>query len=156
MLTRLQETQQEVQIFQRQFLTKLGLYEDTAENSIPAGNPNLIKSAKRRKTIGYSEAGAGLKAGISIKMNCEYELKYISGIDPSIVWMDLLGMILRFGTSSSENYGLRKDVAAKLIGWANNPDTLIRDVVKAIKDAITDVVKEVTAAINKIYTNKIK
>ena len=141
------------EIFQRQFLTQLGLFDGGSAGSIPAGNPNLIKAAKRRKTISYSEAGAGLKTGISIKMTCEYELKYISGIDPTIVWMDLLSTIVRFGTSSSETYGLRKDVAAKLIGWANNPDTLIRDVVKAIKDAITDVVKEVTAAINKIYTN---
>ena len=144
------------EIFQRQFLTKLGLFEDDASNTIPAGNPNLIKSAKRRKTIGYSEAGAGLKAGISIKMNCEYELKYISGIDPSIVWMDLLGMILRFGTSSSENYGLRKDVAAKLIGWANSPDTLIRDVVNSIRNAIEKVVVEVTKAILAIYNKIVK
>jgi hypothetical protein len=139
------------EIFQRQFLSSLKLFDDNAGASIPAGNPNLIKSAKRRKTIGYSEAGAGLKAGISIKMTCEYELKYISGIDPSIVWMDLLGMILRFGTSSSETYGLSKGVAAKLIGWANNPDTLIRDVVAAIKGAIAGVVIKVTASIEKIY-----
>jgi len=139
------------EIFQRQFLSNLKLFDDTAGETIPAGNPNLIKSAKRRKTIGYSEAGAGLKAGISIKMTCEYELKYISGIDPSIVWMDLLGMILRFGTSSSETYGLSKGVAAKLIGWANNPDTLIRDVVASIKGAIAGVVTKVKASIEKIY-----
>ena len=139
------------EIFQRKFLSALGLFDDTAGATIPAGNPNLIKSAKRRKTIGYSEAGAGLKAGISIKMTCEYELKYISGIDPSIVWMDLLGMILRFGTSSSETYGLSKGVAAKLIGWANNPDTLIRDVVSSIKGAILGVVEKVTKSIEKIY-----
>ena len=139
------------EIFQRQFLTELGLFDGGAAESIPAGNPNLIKQAKRRKTIGYSEAGSGLKTGISIKMKCEYELKYISGIDPTIVWMDLLSMIVRFGTSSSETYGLKKSVAAKLIGWANNPDTLIRDVVKSIKDAITKVVVVVRKAILDIY-----
>lgn len=139
------------EIFQRQFLSQLGLFEDDASNTIPAGNPNLIKAAKRRKTIAYSEAGAGLKTGISIKMTCEYELKYISGIDPTIVWMDLLGMIVRFGTSSSETYGLKKSVAAKMIGWANNPDTLIKDVLKAIKDAIIGVVTKVTKTINDIY-----
>jgi hypothetical protein len=144
------------EIFQRQFLTKLGLFEGQAASSIPAGNPNLIKQAKRRKTIGYSEAGSGLKTTINIKMTCEYELKYISGIDPTIVWMDLLSTIVRFGTSSSETYGLRKDVAAKLIGWANNPDTLIRDVVTAIRTAINDVVKEVTDAVELIYKNIVK
>jgi hypothetical protein len=139
------------EIFQRNFLGKLGLLEESSAGTIPAGNPNLIKQAKQRKTIGYSTAGSGLKCAVNIKMTCEYELKYISGIDPTIVWMDLLGMILRFGTSSSETYGLSKNAAAKLIGWANNPDTLIKDVVRSIKDAITNVVKEVTDKILEIY-----
>ena len=139
------------EIFQRAFLAKLGLLEESSASSIPAGNPNLIKAAKMRKTIGYSQAGAGLKTTITIKMVCEYELKYISGIDPSIVWMDLLGMILRFGTSSSETYGLKPGVAAKLIGWANNPDTLIRDVVKSIGDALKNVIKLVGDKIKEIY-----
>jgi hypothetical protein len=139
------------EIFQRAFLAKLGLLEESSASTIPAGNPNLIKQAKQRKTIGYSQAGSGLKTNISIKMTCEYELKYISGIDPTIVWMDLLGMIVRFGTSSSETYGLSPGVAAKLIGWANNPDTLIRDVVKSIKDALTNVIKKVSEKIAEIY-----
>ena len=144
------------EIFQRAFLAKLGLLEESAAGSIPAGNPNLIKQAKRRKTIGYSEAGSGLKTGISIKMVCEYELKYISGIDPTIVWMDLIGMILRFGTSSSETYGLSPAVASKLIGWANNPDTLIRDVVSSIKKALTNVIKEVGDKIKEIFDEATK
>jgi hypothetical protein len=139
------------EIFQRAFLSKLGLLEESAAGSIPAGNPNLIKQSKRRKTIGYSEAGSGLKTKINIKMSCEYELKYISGIDPSIVWMDLLGMILRFGTSSSETYGLSGAAASKLIGWATNPDTLIRDVVHSIGKALKDVVVEVAKKIKEIY-----
>jgi hypothetical protein len=144
------------EIFQRAFLAKLGLLENSSASTIPAGNPNLIKQSKQRKTIGYSEAGSGLKTSISIKMVCEYELKYISGIDPSIVWMDLLGMIVRFGTSSSETYGLKASVAAKLIGWANNPDTLIRDVVSSIKNALVNVIAKVSAKITEIYNEAIK
>ena len=144
------------EIFQRAFLAKLGLLEESSASSIPAGNPNLIKAAKMRKTIGYSQAGAGLKTTINIKMVCEYELKYISGIDPTIVWMDLLGMIVRFGTSSSETYGLKSSVAAKLIGWANNPDTLIRDVVSSIKSALADVIEKVSKKIKEIYDAAMK
>ena len=144
------------EIFQRAFLAKLGLLEESSASTIPAGNPNLIKQAKQRKTVGYSQAGSGLKTTINIKMTCEYELKYISGIDPSIVWMDLLGMILRFGTSSSETYGLSPAVAAKLIGWANNPDTLIRDVVKSIGDALKNVIEKVRKKISEIYDAAIK
>ena len=139
------------EIFQRNFLKKLGLIEEGTENTIPAGNPNLIKISKRRKVVGYGDAGAGLKTTVNIKMVCEYELKYISGIDPTIVWMDLLGMITRFGTSNSETYGLSKSVGAKLISWVNDPNLLIQDAAKAIGDAIVGIVEEIQSAINKAF-----
>ena len=124
------------EILQRKFLAELGLIEGGAADSIPAGNPNLIKEAKVRKTIGYGEAGAGLMAKISIKMSCEYELKFISGIDPTIVWMDLISMILKFGTSESSNYGLSQGVAATLSKWANNPASMISDIAAKLSTAI--------------------
>lgn len=139
------------EIFQRAFLAKIGLLEEKAANQIPAGNPNLIKEAKVRKTVGYSEAGSGLTAKISIKMTCEYELKFISGIDPTIVWMDIIGMIVRFGTSESSNYGLSQAVAAKLSRWAANPYTLISDVVTGIKNAITSAQKALEDAVTAVY-----
>ena len=141
------------EIFQRNFLASLDLIEDSAKNSIPAGNPNLIKQSKRRKLIGYGDAGAGLKCTVNIKMVCEYELKYISGIDPTIVWMDLLGMITRFGTSNSETYGLSKKAANKMITWANNPNQLIQDVAAAISKAIDGIIKEVKEAIEKVFND---
>jgi hypothetical protein len=139
------------EIFQRNFLANLGLIENSEKNTIPAGNPNLIKESKRRKLIGYGEAGSGLKCTVNIKMVCEYELKYISGIDPTIVWMDLLGMIARFGTSNSSTYGLAKGAAAKMITWANNPSILIKAVAEAISNAIEGIIKEVKEAIAVIY-----
>jgi len=141
------------EIFQRNFLASLELIEDSAKNSIPAGNPNLIKQSKRRKLIGNGDAGAGLKCTVNIKMVCEYELKYISGIDPTIVWMDLLGMITRFGTSNSETYGLSKKAAKKMISWANNPNQLINDVAAAISNAINGIIKEVKEAIEKVFND---
>jgi len=139
------------EIFQRAFLAKIGLLEENAANQIPAGNPNLIKEAKVRKTVGYSEAGSGLSAKISIKMICEYELKFIAGIDPTIVWMDIIGMIVRFGTSESSNYGLSQAVAAKLARWAANPYTLIQDVVTGIKNAIKSARKALEDAVTAVY-----
>ena len=144
------------EIFQRNFLSKLGLIDNDAKNSIPAGNPNLIKTSKRRKLVGYGDAGAGLKCTVNIKMVCEYELKYISGIDPTIVWMDLLGMITRFGTSNSETYGLSKGAAAKMISWVNDPNKLISDVAQAISDAIKGIIDEVKKAIEKVYNKAIE
>ena len=141
------------EIFQRQFLASLGLLESNSKNMIPAGNPNLMKQAKMRKTVGYSEAGSGLTCTVQVKMLCEYELKYISGIDPTIVWMDLIGTILRFGTSESENYGLSKSVSAKLIRWANNPQSLLKEVFSSIKSAISGIVEEVTKKIEEIFND---
>jgi hypothetical protein len=143
------------EIFQRNFLSKLGLIENDAKNSIPAGNPNLIKQSKMRKLVGYGQAASGLKTTINIKMVCEYELKYISGIDPTIVWMDLLGMIARFGTSNSETYGLSRGAARKMISWANNPNKLITDVAAAISDAIGKIIEEVRAKIEEVYNKAI-
>ena len=146
------------EIFQRQFLAGLGLLEKDSGNMIPVGNPNLIKEAKMRKTIAYGEAGSGLTCTVSITMTCEYELKYISGIDPTIVWMDLIGSILRFGTSESDTYGLSKDVSAKLIRWTNNPQELLKEVFKGIKDGITEIIDKVKnniTAVNKEETAKI-
>lgn len=125
------------EIFQRQFLKSMGLMDSGAAASIPAGNPNLIKEAKVRKTIGYGQAGSGLKAKISVKMVCEYELKFISGIDPTIVWMDLIGTIVRFGTSNSSNYGLSQKVAATLGRWSRDPNTLLTDVRNKLEEVIT-------------------
>jgi len=139
------------EIFQRNILAQVGLLENTSKDSIPAGNPNLIKQSKRRKLVGYSDAGSGLKTTINIKMVCEYELKYISGIDPTIVWMDLLGMITRFGTSNSNTYGLSKGAAGKLITWANNPNQLINDIATAISDSLGKIIDQVKAEIIKVY-----
>lgn len=140
------------EIFQRNFLSSLGLIDKDSANMIPAGNPNLIKQSKRRKLVGYTEASSGLKTTVNIKMVCEYELKYISGIDPTIVWMDLLGMITRFGTSRSDPYGLSKDVGAKLISWANNPNILLSEAAAAITNAVAGIVDDITKAINSAYT----
>jgi len=137
------------EIFQRKFLEELGLLEEGASNQIPSGNPNLIKEAQVRKTIPYGQEGYGLTAKVSIKMTCEYELKFISGIDPTIVWMDIIGMILRFGTSESANYGLSQATAAKMGRWAANPYTLISDIINGIKSSIEAAQEELMAALNK-------
>ena len=139
------------EIFQRQFLAKIGLIESDKSNMIPAGNPNLIKQAKRRKTVGYSEASSGLKTTVNIKMVCDYELKYISGIDPTLVWMDLLSMITRFGTSESSGYGLTKDAAKTMKRWVNDPNALIREVSSKLTEAMNEIVSVIKETITKVF-----
>lgn len=126
---------------QRGVLEYMGILEPGQGNAaLPSGNPNIIKVAKRRKTIGYGEAGSGLKCTVSIKMVVEYEQKFISGIDPTVAWMDILNNVLVFGTSNSSNYGLSSKFRANLDRWTSNPSALIDDIVTGLKKALETVI----------------
>lgn len=121
-------------------LAKIGVYEQNAGGDrLPAGNPNLIKEAKRRKTVAQGEAGSGLDCKVSIKVTVEYEQKFISGIDPTIVYMDILQNALRFGTSPSDNYGLSGGFGASIIAAVKNPKILITKIVGILKEAVNEV-----------------
>ena len=143
------------EVFQRKLLTNMGM--NATDNQIPSGNPNLIKEAKRRKLVGYTDAGSGLSTKVSIKMVCEYELKFITGIDPTIVWMDLLGSILRFGTSKSDGYGLGASASSQMIRWANDPHQLTRDLTSKLTVIFTqmkaDIFKEIMKGSGSIIGN---
>lgn len=124
------------EILQRQLMAKMGIISENSATTIPSGNPNLIKEAKVRKTIGYDEPGSGLMGKLSFKVMAEYEMKFISGLDPTIVWMDIISNILRFGTSTSINWGLNKSFAAKMKNWLNNPNALVNELGKQIRTAV--------------------
>ena len=122
---------------QRFVWSKMGIFNPGAEQYIPQGEPNLIKTAKRRKLLPASEPGSGLRCSFSIKMECEWEQKFISGLDPTIAWLDIINEILRFGTSVSKTFGLSSGVQDKVMGYVNNPEKLIQDIVKNITEAVT-------------------
>lgn len=71
-------------------------------NNVPQGNPNLVHETKRRKVPGDDIGGSGLESDFRIKMVCEYEQKYIGRIDPSVAYLDIIGNLLRMGTSNEE------------------------------------------------------
>ena len=134
---------------QRDFLKKLGILDDSGNEDklLPSGNPNLIKIAKKRKTIGYGQAGSGLKCDVSIKMVVEYEQKFISGIDPTIAWMDIINNILVFGTSKSTNYGLSPKFKEKLNTWTQNPSELIKDIVNELSGLLEGIKSKLASAL---------
>lgn len=137
-------------------LAKIGVYEQTAGGDrLPAGNPNLIKEAKRRKTVAQGEAGSGLDCKVSIKVTVEYEQKFISGIDPTIVYMDILQNALRFGTSPSDNYGLSGGFGASIIAAVKNPKLLITKIVGILKAAV-DEVKDTVLKFFEEFVNEAK
>ena len=136
------------EVLQRQVLTAMGLMEDNDQTPLPSGNPNLIKEAKRRKTIGYEGTGSGLKCTVSIKMDCEWEQKFLSGIDPTIVFQDLINKILVFSTSKSSNYGLTPQFEKTVQKWTNDPASILKDMMTYIKAALDKVVVEIKAGID--------
>jgi len=139
------------EIFQRKIMEAIGVSTAGSSDIIPSGTPNLIKEAKRRQTIGYDEAGSTLKANFSIKMVCEWEQKFIAGIDPSHAWMDILNLVTRFGTSNSIFYlGETKaasDFTKFIKNLSNNPIEAINFLIKKITAALATVVDEVRAAL---------
>lgn len=142
---------------QRTVLTELDVFEDGADADIlPAGNPNLIKIAKKRKTIKYGEAGSGLKCDFQITMICIYEQKFISGIDPTIVWQDLLSTILRFGTSTSSDYGLSKAFGEKINSWSRNPRQMVTDFATALQEGLASAKDSLISALTSDYDKKIE
>lgn len=134
---------------QRRLLAKIGILDNTEENinQIPEGNPNLIKEAKMRKMVAAGSPGSGLSCGIKISMECVWEQKYIQGIDPTLAWMDILSMVTRFGTSTSQSYGLSKGLSNKIQDLLRNPDTLIKKTIDALKEGIGDIIKSVKDAL---------
>lgn len=86
---------------QYKILNEMGLSEVNSVSGLPGGNPNLIREAKQRKTLKSETAGSGLKADLSVTMVVEYEQKFINGVDPTIVYYDILSNILSFGTSEA-------------------------------------------------------
>jgi hypothetical protein len=146
------------ELLQRDLLTELGLLNpDDLSKPLPTGNPNIIKTAKRRKTIAYGEASSGLKCKVSIKMVCEYEQKFISGIDPTIAWMDIIQNILSFGTQESSNSGLSEKFLGKINRWTDGTkgiQNLVDDVITALtntfiklKETLSKVVDAVEEAV---------
>lgn len=142
------------EIFQKEFLKGIGLLDKGS--GFPTGNPNLIKEAKARTTVGYGDAGSGLSAKISLKFDTEYELKFISGIDPTMVWMDIIGMVLRFGTSESANYGLSKNFSAKIKKWTANPNNLLSEMIVSIRETLKVVKEQVGTKIHEVWEDATK
>lgn len=137
---------------QRNVLQQMGILDkDGVDKPLPSGNPNLIKEAKRRKNVPYTEAGSGLNCKVSIKMTCVWEQKFISGIDPTIVFQDLIMNVLRFGTSKSDIYGLSKEFSKNVEKWVNNPSTLADDFTKYITTALTSLKNEIKTAIDNFF-----
>lgn len=87
---------------QYELLQQLGLTDKGLQN-VPSGNPNLIQESKKRRLVGDS-GGSSMTTKIDIDFETIYEQKFIGGSDPTLVYLDILNNILRFGGSESNFY----------------------------------------------------
>jgi hypothetical protein len=69
---------------------------------LPQGNPNIIRKSKRRTTFSEDKSFSGLKYTFQIDIKAEYEIKYIDGIDPTVIYFDIISNLLSFGTSDAQ------------------------------------------------------
>jgi hypothetical protein len=135
---------------QYNFFSLLGYVDkQSGQFLIPNGDPNLIREAKQRSTIGStSEAGSGLKCSFSISMTVEYEMKFINGVDPTIVYFDIIANALSFATSPSrfmfnDNFNQKgKDFINNLMsGNIQSLKTNLVNFLRNLQKAIDDLVK---------------
>jgi len=133
------------ELLQRRLLVEFGLIDKNDSAVIPSGDPNLIKDAKTRKLIKDGEAGSGLNGKVSVNFEVTYEQKFIDGVDPTFVYMDILGILLSMGTSPSKFYlGGRENTALgeKIKAFIKNPNAVIKDFIKATISTFSDAVEK--------------
>ena len=81
---------------------KIGITNQNNLNLLPTGNPNIIRKAMTRPTFESGAEFSGLNYTFTIEINNEYEIKYIDGVDPTLIYFDIISNLLSFGTSESQ------------------------------------------------------
>lgn len=125
---------------------------------IPQGDPNLIKESMVRSLVKEDSKGSGLSCKINITLKTKYEQKFIKGVDPSIVFMDILNNALNMGTSPANFYlGKQSDAEGRVTKFfeelTKNPGKKILDFINALigtfKKALNDLDSAMKSAAKK-------
>lgn len=140
-------------LLQRRIMKSLGFISSEDDSTIPQGDPNLIKESMNRTLIGENDKGAGVKCQVSITLKTKYEQKFIDGVDPSYVFMDILNNCLQMGTSPATFYlGKQRDAANKVDEYF---DKFMKDPIGEIKKFITaliaasgDIISKITSGLS--------
>ncbi len=120
---------------------------DLNASQLPLGNPNLIRESKRRNTLLKEKAGSGLKCKFKVEMTVEYEQKFINGVDPTVVYYDIIANALTFGTSEAQfqfKGGKNVDDFSKFINKLGSGDA------KQLKEALAMFITAISNAVGKI------
>ena len=97
-----------------------------------------------RQLIKEDQPGSGLKGKFTVSVKCAWEQKFISGVDPTFVYYDILQTILSFGGSSAvfylgkrSNLGKLDSKLQKLLKPGGTVE-LLTEITSAIESAIKD------------------
>ena len=132
-------------LFQRQVLAKLGLINSEDASAVPLGDPNLIKQARARQLVSSDAAGSGLNCKINVSFTVRYEQKFIQGVDPTLVYMDILGTLLSMGTSKSSFYlGTNSKIEKFIREMINDPKKALKKFIEATVNVLKPVIKKLT------------
>jgi hypothetical protein len=145
------------EILQRRILKSLGIIDETSSSSeiIPSGTPNLIKQARQRELVKDGTPGSSLTGKFKVTVKCAWEQKFISGVDPTFIYYDILRTILSFGGSDAVFYLGKKSNLGKLDQFFQNyikegPIEQIKKVLTALKIQVEKAVETIKTTINNI------
>jgi len=143
---------------QRKILKAAGLIGDSkTADIIPSGTPNLIKESKQRQLIKEDAAGSGLIGKFSVQVKCAWEQKFISGVDPTLVYYDILQTILAFGGSEAVFYLGKRSNLGGLDGVLQDflkpggATRLIKKIVDSFQESLQGMIKEINLSIRKFF-----
>jgi len=124
------------EVLQRRILGNLGIIGPGA-SKLPSGDPNLIMESSKRRLVSMDQPGSGLTGKIKVTVNCKWEQKFIAGVDPTLVYYDILRTILSFGGSNATFYlgasGAASGVSKFLDDLATKPFELIEKFIETIQ-----------------------
>jgi hypothetical protein len=130
---------------QRTILGALGFIDKDTVSIIPSGTPNLIKESMRRALIKEDSTGSTLTGAFSVTVKCAWEQKFISNVDPTLVYFDILQTILTFGGSEAVFYVGKKSSLGKLDAKLKQylkpggAAQIVKDILQAFQTALSKV-----------------
>jgi len=137
------------QVLQRKILQGMGLISETDASVLPFADPNIIRESKQRKIPGDGDSSGGLKGVFKVTLTTEYEQKFINGVDPTIVYMDIINNALQMGTSKSTFYlgrgdGMSQKAQNIINRLSTDPIGELRKWAEAITKSMKDALSQLT------------
>ena len=109
----------------------------------PMGNPNLLREGVTRETD-----STGLNSNLSFKLETVYEMKYVNGVDPSLVFHNTIQNLMNMGTSDMEFLFKNSATIRNIEKMANDPN--INNLKALLSDLVTTAVNMISEQITNL------